>query len=323
MHNPKDKKNGIIILILALLLVLGSILYLFWNTMGDVQFALMLRGNRIPVFLLVGTSVTVATIVFQTITHNTILSPNIIGLGSMYSLFQTMTIFIFGAGSFVVQDSLTNFLLSTLLMIVGSLVLFWIFFKKYPGKLFLLLMTGLIFGQLMNSLNTFFQAIIDPNEFETILSRSLVSFNDVDISLIIISFVVLIPILIYFFKNSNVIDVFHLGENYAINLGVNVSSTYLILFIFISVLTAISTALVGPITFLGFLGANLSYQLFKTYKHRWLFVGGSMLTILMLIFGQFILEHIFNNQTSINIVIEFVGGVYFLYMIMKERKRFG
>lgn len=307
--------------LLTVLLILLIALYLFYNTRENLTFALNLRVARIPTFLLVGMSTSIATIVFQTITKNNILSPSIIGLDSLYGLFQTVIIFLFGSSHVLVINAQINFLVSTLLMSIGSLSLFYIFFKVYPGRIYLLLMTGLIFGTLMSNLTTFMQALIDPNEFESILSRTLVSFNTIDTSLVWITFLIAVPIIIYLIFHSNTLDVLHLGDVYAKGLGVNVSREYFSLFIIVSILTAVSTALVGPVTFLGFLGANLSYRLFSTYKHTAIFFGGTLITTILLIGSQFVVEHLLPVRTSVGVIIELVGGIYFLYLIVRERNQ--
>ena len=68
------------------------------------------------------------------------------------------------------------------------------------------------------------------------------------------------------------LDVLHLGNHQAQNLGIAVNQFQLVLLCLISSLVGLSTALVGPITFLGFIVANMSYQFMKTYRHRELFV---------------------------------------------------
>lgn len=303
-------------MLLLIILIFG---YLFYNTRGNLAFALNIRGIRIPAFLLVGMSTSIATIVFQTITKNNILSPNIIGLDSMYSLFQTVIIFFFGSGHLIVRNLQLNFVFSTTLMVIGSFGLFYIFFKLYPGRIFLLLMTGLIFGTLMSNITVFFQAVIDPNEFQSILSRTLVSFNTIESSLLWITFFISLPIIIYLIVHSNTLDVLHLGDVYAKGLGINVNREYFNLFVIVSILTAVSTALVGPVTFLGFLGANLSYRLFSTYRHTSIFLGGTLITTILLIGSQFIVEHVLPVRTSVGVIIELIGGIYFLYLIVKER----
>lgn len=318
LHKAKPYKHFIWLVALLIILV---VLYLIYNTQGNLSFALALRGHRLPAFVIVGVSTSVATIVFQTITKNNILSPNIIGLDSLFNLLQTIIIFFFGANSILARSSELNFLLSSSLMVLASLGLFYIFFKVYPGRIFLLLMTGLIFGTLMNNLTVFFQALIDPNEFQSVLSRTLVSFNTIPLSLMTLTFAISIPLIIYLIAHSNTLDVLHLGDVYANGLGIEVNKEYLYLFIIVSILTAISTALIGPVTFLGFLGANLTHHLFNTYRHTYMFIGGSLITTILLLASQFIVEHLLPVRTTVSVVIELIGGIYFLYLIIRERKQ--
>ncbi|QTJ36717.1 iron chelate uptake ABC transporter family permease subunit [Dolosigranulum pigrum] len=317
----KKKRGKLIIGWLSIAVVLGVGLYLFYNTRGQLSFALKLRSQRIPAFFIVGTSTTIATIIFQTMTRNHILSPSIIGLDSLFVFIQTSTIFFFGARSLLITNKPLNFILSVSVMLLVGLGLFYLFFKRYAGRIFLLLMTGVIFGTLMRHLTTFMQAMIDPNEFQSVLAQTLPSFNKIDQTLIVLAVGICTPIIAYLFKISSTLDVLHLGDDYAQNLGVPVQQLQFKLFLLISVLTAVSTALVGPMTFLGFIGANVSYQLLKTYKHAVLLIGGSLITIVILLYSQLIIEHLLPFRTNVGVVIELIGGVYFLSMLLKERSQ--
>jgi iron complex transport system permease protein len=86
------------------------------------------------------------------------------------------------------------------------------------------------------------------------------------------------------------------------------------------VLIATSTALVGPITFFGLIVANLSYQYLITYRHSILIAGASLLSIVALVGGQFFVEHIFELRTTLSVIINFVGGIYFIYLLLRESR---
>lgn len=317
----KKTKHQLIIGILIGGIILGIVLYLFYNTRGQLSFALKLRAQRVPAFFIVGISTTIATVMFQTMTRNHILSPSIIGLDSLFVFIQTSTIFFLGASNVLIVNKPLNFIVSVSVMLLVGLGLFYVFFKRYSGRLFLLLMTGLIFGTFMRHLTTFMQVMIDPNEFQSVLARTLPSFNSIDPSLILLSAVICVPIMIYLGTISSTLDVLHLGDDYAKNLGIPVNDLQFKLFLLMSILTAVSTALIGPMTFLGFIGANVSYRLFKTYKHSILFIGASLMTIVILVYSQLIVEHVLPFRTNVGVVIELIGGVYFLYMLMKERRQ--
>lgn len=289
------------------------------NTRGNLTFAFSLRSRRIIPFLMVGMTTTMATIVFQTMTQNNILTPNIIGLDALYILLQTCLVFFFGLNHSLVTNPYLNYFVSLALMIVSSIGLYWLFFKRFPGRIYLMLITGLIMGTFFSNFTTFLQVMIDPNEFESIFAQTIASFNTVNSALVIFSLLISLPILVFLFFQSSVLDVLHLGKKHSMGLGIDGDRYYLLLFILISVLTAVSTALVGPVSFLGFIGANLSYRLFKTYKHHVLFLGGSLISILFILVGQIFVEHIFRLQTTLGVVVQFIGGIYFLFILLKER----
>ncbi|GAB2487286.1 iron chelate uptake ABC transporter family permease subunit [Alkalibacterium psychrotolerans] len=315
----KTKQLNLVFLLLSVSVAFFLFLYLTVNTRGHLSFALSLRSQRILPFSLVAVASTVSTITFQTMTQNVILTPNIIGLDALYVLLQTVVFFLFGMNHVLASNQHLNFFVSLLLMIVGSLGMFWIFFKKYPGKIYLLLMTGLILGTFFNSFSQFLQVIIDPNEYDSLFSRTITSFNRVDVTLVNVSLLLAIPSLTYLFRQSRTLDVLHLGREYALNLGIDIDAFYFKLFILISILTAVTTALVGPVSFLGFIGANIAYKVFSTYKHSTLFIGGSLVSILFILAGQLLVEHVFKLQTTLGVIIQFAGGVYFLIILFKER----
>lgn len=262
---------------------------------------------------------TTATIVFQTMTQNNILTPNIIGLDALYILLQTFIVFFWGMDHLLVLNPYLNFFTSLGLMIFSSIALYWLFFKRFPGQIYLMLITGMVLGTFFTNFTTFLQVMIDPNEFESIFAQTTASFNTVNTTLVLFSLIISLPILIFLYLQSPVLDVLHLGKKYSMGLGIDVDRYYLLLFILISVLTAVSTALVGPVSFLGFIGANLSYRIFRTYKHSVLFLGGSLISIVFILVGQTFVEHIFRLQTTLGVVVQFIGGIYFLFILLKER----
>jgi iron complex transport system permease protein len=307
---------------LSVLLILGicsTLAYLFINTRGNVNFALYIRTPKVIAFFWVAVCISFATIPFQTMTENHLLTPSIIGIDSLYIFFQTVTVFFFSHQSILNSNQVINFIVSTILVVTASIGLFYLFFKKYPGRILLMLLFGIVLGTLANSLNQFLQVIMDPNEFTITLSRTITSFNQVNTHLIWLTVILSFPCIVYLLLQNKVLDVVHLGRDYAKSLGIHVDRQYFKFFIVISVLTASATSLVGPISFLGFLGANVAYRLFTTYKHIILFIGSTLITFLFIIVGQTIVEHVFQTQTTLGVIIDFIGGLYFIFLLIKER----
>ena len=105
-------------ILLASLMVLLIVVYLFWGLEGNISYILTRRATRMLAIVMTGAVIAVATVIFQTITNNRLLTPSLIGLDSLYQLMQTFIIFFYGSTSITVVNQNLNFVLSVVLMIV-------------------------------------------------------------------------------------------------------------------------------------------------------------------------------------------------------------
>lgn len=117
------------------------------------------------------------------------------------------------------------------------------------------------------------------------------------------------------------LNVITLGKEQAINLGVNYDRVIRRLLIGVTIYIAIATAMVGPISFLGLITANLARLSFKTYKHSYLISGTAGISIIVLIIGQVIVERVVSYSIPISVFITIGGGIYFLFLIIKSERR--
>ncbi len=296
-------------------------IFLTYNTYGNWEFALRLRGKKVLAFVFVGIATSFSTITFQTVTHNHFLTPSILGFDSLYILVQTLLFFFMGhqTGS-LFQGHFAMFGINVILMVGLSTLLFFFLLKKGDQNLYLLLMIGMVLGTFFGSASTFLQVLLDPNEYDKLQGKLFASFANVDVSLLQVAGLLMLLVIVYLWLSAHRLDVLHLGKEKAMNLGIDVGKFQIRLLLAISLLVALSTALVGPVTFLGFIVANLTYQLMGTFRHRTLFIASSLLSILLLLVGQFFVEQVFRWNTTMSVVIEFIGGVYFVGKILYERK---
>lgn len=313
-------RNSVKMSILALSAAGCCALYLFHDLNGSFDYALPKRAIKVIAMAVTGFSIAYATVVFQTITHNRILTPSIIGLDSLYLLLQTFMIFFLGSGHLLVVNKQANFLLSVAAMILFALVLYRFLFKKGSQSIYFLLLVGIIVGTFFSSISTFFQVLIDPNEFQIVQDRMFAGFNNINADLVWLAIIIVGFVLIYAWRYLKYLDVLSLGREMAINLGVPYDKVVKQMLVIVAILISISTALVGPITFFGLIVANLSYQFFKTYRHRVLISGAVLMGIIALVGGQLVVERVFTFSTTLSVIINFIGGVYFIYLLLKERK---
>lgn len=315
------EKNKRKIIILSLIAIISLVLFVVWGlTVKNYRFNLSIRIPKVLGILIAGTTISVASILFQTITNNRIITPSIIGLDSLYGLVQTLVVFIFGSTSIFMVNKTINFLLSASLMVTLAMILFKVVLKKGNNNIFFLLLVGTVIGTLFRSLSSFMQVIIDPNEFDALQAKLFASFSLVNTKILVVSVIILVIMGVILYRDFNKLDVMSLEREQAINLGVDYDKFSKKILFFVAILVSLSTALVGPITFLGIIVVNLTYEITKTYKHSVLLIVGTLISIIALVGGQFLVERVFNFTTTISIIINFIGGVYFINLLLKESK---
>ena len=311
------KKKTVILALVALSLAL---LYIFYDLTGNIDYVLPRRIIRVFTIILTGGAIAFSTVVFMTITNNRILTPSVLGLDSLYMLIQTVIIFFFGANSLIMMDSSLNYLVSIAGMILFSLVLYQFLFRGERNNIYFLLLIGMILGSFFGSFTSFMQVLIDPNEFGVAQDRMFASINNVNTDLVYISVVIIAVVVLYFMRFFKYLDVLALGKDDAVNVGVPYDYVVKRLLVIVAVLSSVATALIGPITFLGLLVVNVAYEMMKTYRHFYIILSSIFISVIALLGGQFVVEKIFTFNTTVSVIINFIGGVYFIYLLLKENK---
>lgn len=307
--------------IMGALVVVFITLFLFYGIdMNHFDYAISQRIPKILAMILGGGCIAFTTVIFQTITNNQILTPSVLGLDSLYVLVQTVIVFAFGSTNIFIVNASYNFIINVGIMIGASILLYKVLFEKGQNDIFFLLLVGMIFGTLFKSGSSFMQMVIDPNEFLALQSSMIASLNNINTDVLMIAIIMIIVIIPFIYDDIKYLDVLSLGREQAINLGVDYDALVKKMIIVISVLVSISTALIGPMTFLGLIVANVAREGLKTYKHKYLITGATLIGILTLVGGQFFVQHIFSFNTTLSVIINFIGGIYFIQLLLKESK---
>ncbi|MGL5972604.1 MAG: iron chelate uptake ABC transporter family permease subunit [Oscillospiraceae bacterium] len=313
-------KNKIYLFWLCILSVISIALYLSISVnFTYIQYALSIRIPKAFNMIIAAFSIGFASVVFQSIINNKIVTPCLLGVNSLYLLINTSIVFFLGTKNILVTSKPLSFLFNLVIMCILSVLIYGFLFKKTKNNILYILLTGTVISTFFTSITSTLQRVMDPNDF-TVLQNSIIpGFHKASIEMVIFS-IVFIFICMFIFKNNlKILDVITLGRDQSISLGVDYNKSTLNLMILVTMLISIATALVGPISFLGLISANLSRQIFKTYKHKYLILGASFSGFIMLIWGQTLIEHIFNFSTNITVFINIGGGIYFLYLILKNR----
>ena len=310
--------------VLAILAAVAAILIVLFMTLGargSWSFVLSFRGAKVLAMVLVAHAIAVSTVLFQTVSHNRILTPSIMGFDALYVLIQTGLIFGLGSTRTDAMDPRLLFVAEVAVMVSFATVLYRWLFAGTSRSLHLLLLVGIVFGTLFRSLASFMQRIIDPNEFVLLQDRLFASFNTVETSLLAVSAGTMLAVALFGWRLLNVLDVLALGRDTSLSLGVEHKRVVTQILVAVAILVSVSTALVGPVTFFGLLVANLAYRIAGTHKHRVVLPAATLLGIICLVGGQLVLERVFAFDTALSIVVEFAGGILFLVLLVKGAGR--
>ncbi|MHA6300090.1 iron chelate uptake ABC transporter family permease subunit [Devosia sp. CAU 1758] len=306
-----------VLLILLALTALSIVAFMVIGAKGSWSFVLPFRGTKVWGMVMVGSAIAVATVLFQTITANRILSPAIMGYDALFGLVRTVQIFFLGGLSYAMLPAQLQFAYETALMVGLSTLLFRWLFNRAASDLYLLVLVGIVFGVLFRSVSGLMQRLINPNDYAVLQDVLFAGFNSIDQSLLLVSTVAILVVGVWVWRLLPALDVMILGRGNAINLGVNYNRIVSQVLVIIAILVSVSTALVGPVTFFGLLVANLAYLVIRSHRHALILPAAVLIAIFALIGGQVVLERVFGYDTALAIIIEFIGGVVFIAMLLR------
>ncbi|KMW56200.1 Petrobactin ABC transporter, permease protein II [Candidatus Rhodobacter oscarellae] len=303
------------------LLGLCCMLYMTWGARAPWGFVLPFRGTKLAALLLVGVSVSTATLMFQTITQNRILTPSIMGFDALYVFLLTSAVFAFGGMNFVQVQPQITFLVAAVALTCASLLLFSTMLITARSDLLRMVLTGIIFGALCRSLTSFLQRMMDPNEFAVVQVASFARFTQIETDLLALAAVITSFVFARAWQLRHRLDVLALGRGTAITLGEPPRRLELEVLILIAILVSVSTALVGPVAFLGLLVVSIARLITRTETHRYLFPSAALIAGVTLVGGQLLMERVFQLTTPLSVVIDLVGGLVFLMLLLKGLRR--
>ena len=306
--------------ILAFIVIGVCAAYLFINSYPEkprlFQYILSLRVPTLVVMLIAAFAIGSASLIFQSIINNRIVTPCLLGMNSMYTLVHTAVVFVVGSGSIFATNSNLSFAIDLIVMSVAATFVYSYMFKKTGNNVLYVLLIGTVLSSFFGSIQSTMIRVMDPNEYDTLLTTLVADFNNINVEVITFSLILLIALAMFLWKDLMLLDVITLGRDQAINLGVDYDRTVRRLLLGVVLCIAVATALVGPISFLGLIIANLARQFLKTYKHSHLIVGAALMGMLAIIAGQLISQHVFSYAVPISTFITIGGGIYFLYLLL-------
>ena len=306
---------------LSLCLLVCMAFYMILGAKGAWSFVIPFRAGKLAGLLLVAVAISTATVLFQTVSGNRILTPAIVGFDALYGLILTGLVFFLGAQAAVRLPDMARFGLNTGLLMVGAVLLFGTLIAQTRGDLLRMILTGIIFATLFRALTAFWQRMIDPNEFQVIQVASYARFNRIDTDLLPLAAVLSLGALVLTWRKRRQWDVLALGHHAATNLGLRVWRETVFALLLVAVLVSVSTALVGPVAFLGLLVVSLARLVDASESHARLLPVAALISAITLVGGQLVLERVFAMSTPLSVVVDLLGGLLFFFLLLKGRAR--
>ncbi|ATG50680.1 enterochelin ABC transporter permease [Brachybacterium vulturis] len=277
-----------------------------------------MRATSLVVMAVVAFCQAVATITFMTVTGNRIITPSIMGFESLYTVIQTGAVYLLGVAGVVALQGTGQFLLQVAVMVGLSVLLYgWLLRGRY-ANIQVMLLVGIIIGGGMGAVSTFMQRLLTPSEFDVLTARLFGSVQNASAEYLPFAIPLALGAGALIWLNARQLNVISLGRDVCINVGVDHGRQTIYMLVLVSILMAVSTALVGPMTFFGFLVATLTFQLAGTHDHRLLLPVGVLTGFVVLAGAYFVMNHLFAAQGVVSIIIELVGGTVFLLVIMRR-----
>ena len=324
MNTAAYRRNIQKLVVMTVLVLLASAAYMLVDIKFESEklfwYAMKIRAPKLMVMLITAFAIGGASIVFQSIINNTIVTPCLLGMNSLYTLIHTGVVFFVGSGSLLASNPNAAFAVDLVLMGLTATIIYSYLFQKTNHNVLYVLLIGTVLTSFFSSIQTTLSRVMDPNEYDNLLSTLVASFSNINSEIIIFSVIVLAIVIFALRKELALLNVITLGKEQAINLGVDYDSCIRRLLLGVTLCIAVATAMVGPISFLGLIIANLSRQLLKTYRHSQLILGSALFGMVVLVGGQLIVEHIFTYAIPVSVFITVGGGLYFLYLLLTNRR---
>ena len=211
--------------LLALLVLLAGLGYMLvavnFSNSALVLFSMKIRAPKLIAMLITAFAIGGASIVFQSIINNTIVTPCLLGMNSLYTLIHTAVVFFAGSGSIISVNANLSFVVDVALMGVVATVIYSYLFQKTNHNVLYVLLIGTVLTSFFSSIQSTLTRVMDPNEYDALLATLVASFSNINSEIIVLCLVLLAAIIFVLRKDLALLDVLTLGKAQSINLGVD------------------------------------------------------------------------------------------------------
>lgn len=195
MNKRAYRKNIIKLIVIALIAIIIVAAFLFigvkFHNHKLLRYAMKLRIPKVIAMIITAFAIGAATIIFQSVINNTIVTPCLLGMNALYTLIHTSVVFVLGSGSILFTNDNLSFLVDLVLMgIIATVVYSWLF-KMTGHNVLYVLLVGTVLTSFFSSIQSTLTRVMDPNEYDTLLTSLVASFSNINSEIIIFSVIIL------------------------------------------------------------------------------------------------------------------------------------
>lgn len=249
---------------------------------GNEVIRFIVVGSRFPqavTAMLAGAGLGVAGLLLQTGFRNPLAGPSVLGISSGASLGVAFVMLLFGGSISIGELSLGGYVAIVAGAIFGSMLIMGILIalSSIVRDNLMLLIAGIMTGYLTSSVVTLLSSMSSAIGIQGYVMWGMGSFSDVSLTQLPWFSMIVALGLVMAMTLAKPLNILLLGDNYARNLGINVTRVRNMMLISTGVLTGVVTAYCGPVAFVGMAIPHVSRIYFRTDNH-WVLIPATMLT---------------------------------------------
>jgi iron compound ABC transporter, permease protein len=322
-----------IIVLFAMNLIVGSVRIpladvcdiLFDKFEGKESWKYIVMENRLPQALtamLCGASLAVCGLMLQTAFRNPLAGPDVFGISSGAGLGVAIVMLFLGGSVSTTLFTISGFLAILTSAFIGAIVVTMIilFLSTMVRNSVLLLIVGLMVGYVSSSAVALLNFFASEEGVKSYMVWGMGNFGGVSMDhMLLFALLCLVGIIasIFLIKPLNIML---LGTQYAESLGINIRQIRNLLLVTVGLLTAVTTAFCGPISFIGLAIPHISRLLFRTDNHQILLPGTVLTGAVIALFCNLVCY--LPGELGIiplNAVTPLIGAPVIIYVIIKRR----
>ena len=298
---------------------------LFDKFEGKESWKYIVMENRLPQALtamLCGASLAVCGLMLQTAFRNPLAGPDVFGISSGAGLGVAIVMLLLGGSVSITMFTVSGFLAILTSAFIGAIVVTMIilFLSTMVRNSVLLLIVGLMVGYVSSSAVALLNFFASEEGVKSYMVWGMGNFGGVSIDhMLLFALLCLVGIIasIFLIKPLNIML---LGTQYAESLGINIRQIRNLLLVTVGLLTAVTTAFCGPISFIGLALPHISRLLFRTDNHQILLPGTVLTGAVIALFCNLVCY--LPGELGIiplNAVTPLIGAPVIIYVIIKRR----